>query len=173
VSSPTNRRHALELLAASREGCTAEALQTAHFSAYAFLEEYRRVVMACRAVTVLGAILLASATWAHAQQPGIQRKSLLQQDGPPGYQTIINVLEFAPGAREVRHTHPGPLSGYVLEGTLTLEHEGRPTTAYKAGEAFYVDAGKIHVGINDSTAPLKFLATLVVEKGKPAVTPVP
>jgi quercetin dioxygenase-like cupin family protein len=82
-------------------------------------------------------------------------------------------LEFAPGAREVRHTHPGPLSGYVLEGTLTLEHEGRPTTAYKAGEAFYVDAGKIHVGINDSTAPLKFLATLVVEKGKPAVTPVP
>jgi quercetin dioxygenase-like cupin family protein len=121
--------------------------------------------MACRAVTALGAILLASATWAHAQQPGIQRKSLLQQDGPPGYQTIINVLEFAPGAREVRHTHPGPLSGYVLEG--------RPTTAYKAGEAFYVDAGKIHVGINDSTAPLKFLATLVVEKGKPAVTPVP
>ena len=76
--------------------------------------------MACRAVTALGAILLASATWAHAQQPGIQRKSLLQQDGPPGYQTIINVLEFAPGAREVRHTHPGPLSGYVLEGTLTL-----------------------------------------------------
>jgi quercetin dioxygenase-like cupin family protein len=129
--------------------------------------------MACRAVRALGAILLASATWAHAQQPGIQRKSLLQQDGPPGYQTIINVLEFAPGAREVRHTHPGPLSGYVLEGTLTLEHEGRPTTAYKAGEAFYVDAGKIHIGINDSTAPLKFLATLVVEKGKPAVTPVP
>ena len=40
--------------------------------------------MACRAVTALGAILLASATWAHAQQPGIQRKSLLQQDGPPG-----------------------------------------------------------------------------------------
>ena len=26
---------------------------------------------------------------------------------------------------------------------------------------------------NDSTAPLKFLATLVVEKGKPAVTPAP
>ena len=98
---------------------------------------------------------------------------VLQQDGPPGYQTIINVLEFAPGAREVRHTHPGPLSGYVLEGTLTLEHEGRPTTAYKAGEAFYVDAGKIHVGINDSAAPLKFIATLVVEKDKPASSPAP
>ena len=40
---------------------------------------------------------------AATRNPG---KSLLQQDGPPGYQTIINVLEFAPGAREVRHTIP-------------------------------------------------------------------
>src|SRR6476469_641943 len=129
--------------------------------------------MACRAVTALGAILLASATWAHAQQPGIQRKSLLQQEGPPGYQTIINVLEFAPGAREARHTHPGPLVGYVLEGTLVLEHEGRPTATYKAGEAFYVESGKIHFGINSIDAPVKFIATLIVGKGKPSSTPVP
>jgi quercetin dioxygenase-like cupin family protein len=104
-------------------------------------------IMADRAVLAIGMVLLTTATWAHAQQSGIQRKSLLQQDGPPGYQTIINILEFAPGAREVRHTHPGPLSGYVLEGTLTLEHEGRPVTAYKAGQAFYVDAGRVHVGL--------------------------
>jgi quercetin dioxygenase-like cupin family protein len=67
--------------------------------------------------------------------------------------------------------HPsGPLSGYVLEGMLTLEHEGRPVTTYKGGDAFYADAGKVHVGINDSAVPLKFLATLVVEKGKPPVS---
>ena len=53
----------------------------------------------------------------------------------------------------MRHTQPG----YVLEGTLTLEHE--PTTDDKAGEVFYIDAGKIHVGINDGTAPSKFLVT--------------
>ena len=129
--------------------------------------------MARRAVAVVGVIFLTAAICAHAQQPGIQRKSLLQQDGPPGYETIIIILEFAPGAREVRHTHPGLLSGYVLEGTLTLDHEGRPVTAYKAGEAFYVDAGKIHVGINDSAAPLKFIATLVVEKGKPPASSAP
>jgi len=129
--------------------------------------------MARRAAVAIGVIFLTAAMWAHAQQPGIQRKSLLQQDGPPGYLTIINILEFAPGAREARHTHPGPLSGYVLEGTLTLEHEGRPVTAYKAGEAFYVDAGKIHFGLNDSSASLKFIATLVVEKGKPPASPAP
>ena len=125
-----------------------------------------------RKALLIAATLLLAGT-AAAQTPGIQRKSLLQQDGPPGYQTIVNVLEFAPGAREVRHTHPGPLSGYVLEGVLTLEHEGRPTTSYKAGEGFYVDAGKIHVGINDTNAPLKFIATLTVEKGKPTSSPAP
>jgi hypothetical protein len=39
--------------------------------------------------------------------------------------------------------------------------------------AFYVEAGKVHVGVNDATVPLKFLATLVVEKGKPPSTPAP
>ena len=121
---------------------------------------------------LVGAILLLAQVSAFAQQPGVQRKTLMTQDGPPGYQTIVNALEFAPGAREVRHTHPGPLIGYVLEGTLDLEHEGRPTTSYKAGEAFYVEPGKIHLGINSSDKPVKFIATLVVEKGKPASTPV-
>jgi quercetin dioxygenase-like cupin family protein len=121
--------------------------------------------------TALAAIFLTSA--ASAQQAGVTRKSLLQQDGPPGYQTIVTTLEFAPGAREVRHTHPGPLSGYVIEGALTLEHEGRPITVYKAGEAFFVDAGKVHVGSNDTAAPLRFIATLVVEKGKPPSSPAP
>jgi quercetin dioxygenase-like cupin family protein len=120
---------------------------------------------------LVGAILLVTGVSAGAQQPGIQRKALLTQDGPPGFQTIVNTLEFAPGAREVKHTHPGPLAGYVLEGTLTLEHEGRPTATYKAGEAFFVEPGKVHVGINPTDAPLKFIATLVVEKGKPPSSP--
>src|ERR1700753_4180586 len=110
-----------------------------------------------RGAAIITTVTLLAGT-ALAQQAGIQRKSLLQQDGPPGYQTIVNILEFAPGAREVRHTHPGPLTGYVLEGTLTLEHEGRPTKTYKAGEAFDVEAGKIHTGINDTAAVLKFIA---------------
>ena len=106
-------------------------------------------------VAITGGILLMGATSTYAQQAGIERKSLLQKEGPPGYQTIVNVLEFAPGAREVRHTHPGALSGYVLEGTLTLEHEGRPTTAYKAGEAFYIEAGKISRGHECGHCPIE------------------
>ena len=122
---------------------------------------------------VAAALLLAAECSAYAQQSAIQRKSLLTQDGPPGYQTIVNFLEIAPGGREVKHTHPGPLAGYILEGTLVLEHEGRATATYQAGEAFYVDAGKIHYGINSGNVPVKLIATLIVEKGKPPSTPVP
>jgi quercetin dioxygenase-like cupin family protein len=138
----------------------------------AFGETGWRTFMLAR-FAIIGGILFIGAMSTYAQQAAIERKMLLQKEGPRGYQTIVNLLEFAPGAGEVRHTHPGALSGYVLEGTLTLEHEGRPTTAYKAGEAFYVDAGKIHVGMNDGAAPLKFIATLVVEKDKPASSPAP
>src|SRR5215467_10763562 len=51
------------------------------------------------------------------------------------------------GVSEIRHTHPGPLAVYVLEGTLILEHEGRPTTTYKTGDAVLIEAGKVHRGI--------------------------
>jgi quercetin dioxygenase-like cupin family protein len=139
--------------------------------------------MNCRAVRfsrapllLLGGVLAVALCWnAYAQQQSpIQRKSLLKQDATiPGYELIINIVEIPSGVREVRHTHPGPLAGYVLEGTLILEHEGRPTATYKAGEAFLVEAGKIHQGINTGDGPVKLVATLTVEKGKPATAPPP
>jgi quercetin dioxygenase-like cupin family protein len=115
----------------------------------------------------------AAISAADAQQSGIERQQLLQRDGPGDFQTLVVMLQFAPAAREVRHTHPGAVAGYVLDGTLTLEHEGRPTTKYNAGQAFYVEPGKVHLAINETNAPLKFLATLVVEKGKPPSSPAP
>lgn len=116
--------------------------------------------------------LLAGAQVAGAQQPEIQRKVLLQQDLPaPGYEIVTNVVEIPAGVSEIRHTHPGILSGYVLEGTLILENDGHPRTTYKAGEAFHVDPGTVHQGIKTGSVPVKLLATLVLDKGKPASAP--
>ena len=99
---------------------------------------------------------------------------MLQQDlHIPGQLLVMQLVEIPAGVREVRHTHPGVLSIYVMDGTLTLEHEGRPTTIYKTGDAFYVEANKIHYGINASAAPVKLLTTLIAEKGKPLNTPAP
>ena len=123
----------------------------------------------------LGSILIVGDRPTGAQQQSaIQRKTLLQQDSTvPGYQATVNIVEIPAGVSEVRHTHPGPLAVYVLEGTLILEHEGRPTTTYSTGEAVLIEAGKIHRGINTTTTPLKLVATLIAEKGKPASSPVP
>jgi quercetin dioxygenase-like cupin family protein len=133
------------------------------------------IFFGCLSIIALGSILIVGDRPTSAQQQSaIQRKTLLQQDATiTGYQATMNIVELPAGVSEIRHTHPGPLAVYVLEGTLILEHEGRPTTTYNTGEAVLIEAGKIHRGINTSTAPVKLLATLTSEKGKPASSPAP
>jgi quercetin dioxygenase-like cupin family protein len=126
------------------------------------------------AAWVCGLLAATMAVPVIAQQPTVQRKVLLTQDLTiPGYQTAVVSVEIPAGGREGRHTHPGALAGYVLEGTLTLDSEGKPTTTYKPGDAFYVEGGKVHEGINTGTSAVKVVATFVVEKGKPLASPAP
>ena len=125
-------------------------------------------------VAAVAAILLPVWTNSAAQQaPSVTRKVLMQQDlNILGYTTALVSVEIPVGGREGRHTHPGTLLVYVQEGTLTLDYEGKPTKAYKAGETFSVEPGKIHEGINKGNTPIKALASFVVEKGKPLTTQV-
>ena len=105
-------------------------------------------VLRCLPIVALGLMLIVGDRPTRAQQSAIQRKTLLQQDSTiTGYQATINIVEIPVGVSEIRHTHPGPLAVYVLEGTLILEHEGRPTTTYKTGDAVLIEAGKVHRGI--------------------------
>jgi quercetin dioxygenase-like cupin family protein len=111
---------------------------------------------------------------ATAQEPTVQRKVLLTHDlAIPGYQTVLGAVEIPPGGREGRHTHPGAVVVYIQEGVLTFDYEGNPTMTYKAGDSFFIEAGKVHEGINKGTSPVKAVATFVVEKGKPLTSPAP
>jgi quercetin dioxygenase-like cupin family protein len=126
-----------------------------------------------KTMVVTFAIAASLATSSAMQQPAVTRKVLLQQDlAIPGYTTALIAVEIPTGVREGRHTHPGTLLGYVQEGTLTLDYEGKPTGTYKAGDTFYVEPGKIHEGINKGNTAVKILATFVGEKGKPITTQV-
>jgi quercetin dioxygenase-like cupin family protein len=107
-------------------------------------------------------------------QVGLERKIVLQQDlKMPGYETVVAEVTLAVGGREGRHTHPGTLIGYLLQGELTLEVEGQPTRVFKAGEAALIPAGVVHEGRNTGSVPTKVIATFIVEKGKPLSTPAP
>src|SRR3982750_3039324 len=90
-------------------------------------------LLACGAAIGAGVDRLAL-----AQQPGIKRTILLRTDEPgaPKYEAVMGVAEIAPGAMAGKHRHPGIEIGYVLEGSVTLEHEGEPAKALKAGDSF-------------------------------------
>ena len=109
-----------------------------------------------------------------AQTPGIKRTILLRTDDPgaPAYEAVMGIAEIAPGAMAGRHRHPGIEIGYILEGSVTLEHEGQPAKALKAGDSFKNEPG-VHNAKNTGTTPVKILAVYLVEKGNPLAEPVP
>jgi quercetin dioxygenase-like cupin family protein len=120
------------------------------------------------------AVGAAIAITAYAQTPGFTRTPLQSQDlSIPNKVVVQAKAEFEPGVAAGRHTHPGEEIGYILEGQLELKVDGQPTRIVKAGEVFFVPAGLIHDGINNSNAKTKVLATYVVEKGNPVATPAP
>ena len=128
------------------------------------------VVVITVAFLICASFLIRSAD---AQQPTVTRKVLLQQDlAIPGFSAALVAVEIPVGGREGRHTHPGTVMVYVQEGALTLDYEGKPTKTYQAGETFSVEPGKVHEGINKGSAPVKAIASFVVEKGKPLTTQV-
>jgi quercetin dioxygenase-like cupin family protein len=126
------------------------------------------------AVLAAAALVARTATYAQAPQaPNVKRTVLLQHDtSVPGYEAVLVAVEIPAGGREGRHTHPGLAMIHVEEGTLTLDYEGKPTTPYKAGESFFVEAGKVHEGMNKGTTGVKAIATFVVPKGQPITTQV-
>jgi len=127
-------------------------------------------------VSLVGAAAIGAGVdrLALAQQPGIKRTILLRTDDPgsPTYEAVLGLAEIAPGAMAGRHRHPGIEIGYVLEGSVTLEHEGRPAKALKTGDSFKNEPG-VHNARNTGTTPVKILAVYLVEKGKPLAEPVP
>jgi quercetin dioxygenase-like cupin family protein len=118
--------------------------------------------------------LLATLGMQHsrAQTPGFKRVELQKQDlSAPGREAVVARAELDGGALLPRHTHPGEEIGYVLEGELVLEVEGKPALTIKAGDSYFIPAGKVHAAKNTGKARAAVLATYIVEKGKPLAAP--
>jgi quercetin dioxygenase-like cupin family protein len=106
-----------------------------------------------------------------AQQSGFKRTVLQQGDlSMAGHESVTAVAEFEPGGTVGRHTHPGEEVGYILEGTIFLEQEGKPSVTLGPGKTFFIPAGTVHNATNRGTAPARVLANYIVEKGKPLAT---
>ena len=136
--------------------------------------KYRKLTLVLGTAVALGAVTWGGrALW--AQQPGFKRVPLQTQPiaAYAGHEVVQVRGEFQPGASAPKHTHPGEEVGYILEGTVTFELEGKPPMTLKAGEPFFIPAGHAHSAKNTGTGVAKVLSAYIVEKGKPLATPVP
>ena len=118
------------------------------------------------------AVLLLIASMLLAQAPAAFKRTLLQQVdlSVAGREAVTAVAELQPGAVAGRHTHPGEEVGYVLDGSVTVEIDGKPPMSLTAGKAFIIPAGAVHNAKNTGSGLAKILATYIVEKGKPLAT---
>ena len=118
------------------------------------------------------AALLGLTVAAAAQQPAVKRTEVQRGDlSAPGKEVVQAIAEIPAGVSAGRHTHPGEEVGYVLEGTVLVEIDGKPAATLQAGQAFIIPAGAIHNATNKSGAGAKVLATYIIDKGKPVATP--
>jgi quercetin dioxygenase-like cupin family protein len=124
--------------------------------------------------TIVVSVLLV-AGFALAQVPGIKRTMLQKGDVPAegAREVVMATAEIATGGATGRHSHNGPETGYVLEGTSLLEIDGDAPKMMKAGDSYFIPAGKIHNASAHGSGNAKVLAIYVVEKGKPLVIPAP
>ena len=89
---------------------------------------------------------------------------------PSSATTIVVRVEAAPGTIEPVHTHPGPKYLYVLNGEGAIQIDGRAVPA-RAGDVVPVPAGAQKAIDNRSApVPLRVLAFLVLERGKPVLS---
>jgi len=133
--------------------------------------------------TLTTALALAAASAAArpltAQQPGTARPQQVLSEVISGMPTSarqeVRVLTatFQPGDRTVFHTHRSPVTVYVLEGTFTLEIEGREPLTVRAGEAMVEPPNLRMTGFNRSaTERTRVVIFYVSEPETPFLDPV-
>ena len=94
---------------------------------------------------------------------------------PRGKKQEVRVLtaNFQPGEKTLFHTHRFPVTVYVMEGTFTMEVEGREPLIVKAGQAMMMPTNVKMTGYNRSNSvPLRLVAFYMSDPGSPFLDPV-
>jgi quercetin dioxygenase-like cupin family protein len=118
------------------------------------------------------AVAAISATSSLAQEiarPNLVLKETVQ-GMPKGERQEVSVLTatIQPGGKTPFHTHRFPVTVYILEGTFTLELEGRPPVVLKAGESFVEPPSVKMTGYNKSTTdPMRVVIFYVGDPNTP------
>lgn len=110
-------------------------------------------------------------------QNSIERKDLLVAQ--VGSQIISNVdikqVTMPPGQKAPYHSHPCPVVGHVVSGSVLFQVEGDSAKIVKAGEAFYEPAHApiVHFDNASESEPLTFIAYYLLNGQKELITLLP
>ena len=102
-------------------------------------------------------------------KPPPPRLSEIVQGMPKGEKQQVRVLvaTLKPGETTPFHSHRFPVTVYVLEGTFTLEMEGRAPVVAKAGQAFVEPPQVKMTGYNRSTDAMRVVIFYVSDPETP------
>lgn len=134
----------------------------------------KQIMALCAALAIAGFAVSQSVPQPSFAQAQTIKRTPLQKFDVPGtnYETVIGIAEIVPNVNIGKHTHPGPESGYMLEGEMTLLVDGQPPQELKEGQSYKIPPGAVHDAKTGSKGA-KVIATYVVEKGKPLATSAP
>ena len=105
---------------------------------------------------------------AHEIKPAVTK--LLNQPlvGIAGTEANVVLFAVGPGWTIGKHTHPGHIFVYMLEGSIKIEVEGEPTQILSPGDLLYEVPGPDMVANNvSSTKGARFLVFQVGGFGEP------
>ena len=118
-----------------------------------------------------GMALVVAAVCVATLSAQIKRTVLQQVDTSiPGREVVTARADFPAGGTTGQHTHPGDEISFVAEGTVEVVMDGA-SKVYHKGDAFNIIGGKVHEA-KAVDGPATVIANYVIEKGKPATTPV-
>src|SRR5215467_2692528 len=134
-------------------------------------------ILICSAFAAFALVNVATAQQqlpSMTQQAATIKRTPLQKFDVPGtnYETVIGMAEIVPNVNIGRHTHPGPESGYMVEGEMVLFVEGQPEKIVKVGESYQVPPGAVHDAKTRQNGA-KVVSTYVAENSKPQPSPAP
>jgi quercetin dioxygenase-like cupin family protein len=94
-------------------------------------------------------------------------RQLLKEPGLKNKEVQMLIVDFPPGIISAPHRHPCQTFGYLLEGELESEFEGKKYV-YKKGDSFYEMPNGLHrLTRNPSnTETAKLLVFFITDKGK-------
>jgi quercetin dioxygenase-like cupin family protein len=108
-----------------------------------------------------------------SQQAPVKRTVLRRVDVPhTNYEVVYALVEIPANSNAGKHTHPGTVFGYLLDGDYTVLVNGSAARKVNPGETWEVPPYVIHDEHTGSSGA-RILAVFTVEKGKPLTSPAP